>query len=245
MRQDYFNERQSGLNTIAEIRSHIDQDNEHLNFRYEMFTRRFIEVISRAKTFVDAGAEYGFYAYLAVKYMPPNREIHLFEPDLVRYDLLKEFMASYSEVKVYPHAISAGRSEINLYKPVRCGSCTADKSLAQYKGKEITPIKFKAETVALDDLFGNTDIDVLKMDIEGAEILALDGMKSILSKAKTRIFIEIHPEYIESIRQGGLKVFQSSITDYGYRFYHCDEETLKPCSDLGGRVYLVPDGMKP
>lgn len=245
MNQNFPNEREIGLKTISEIRDHIDKNVEYLNFRYEMFTRRFIEVISCAKTFVDAGAEYGFYAYLAVKNMPPDREIHLFEPEPMRYDLLKEFMSPYRRVTVYPQAVAEGGGEIMLYKPISGASCTADSFLSQYRDKEVTPVEFKAETVALDDLFGNMDIDVLKMDIEGAEILALEGMKSILSKGKTRIFIEIHPEYIEGIRQGGLKEFQTAIADYGYRCYHCERDTLTRCAHIGGRAYLVPRGMEP
>lgn len=245
MNRDVFNERESGLRTIAGIRSHIDKGIEHLNLRYETFTRRFIKVISCARTFIDAGAEYGFYAYLAVKNMPSDGEIHLFEPEPVRYDLLKEFMAPYDNVEVYPQAISGRQSEIALYKPVRDGSCTVDRCLAQYRGKEVTPVKFKAETVAIDDLFGDRDVDVLKMDIEGAELFALEGMTSMLSKAKTRIFIEIHPDYIESIRRGGLKDFQAAIANHGYCCYHCDEHFLKPCPHIEGRAYLVPDGMEP
>jgi len=245
MNQDFFNELEAGRKAISEIRDHIDKNVEYLNFRYEMFTHRFIDVIRCAKTFVDAGAEYGFYAYLAVKNMPADGEIYLIEPEPMRYDLLKEFMAPYSRVKIYPNAVAEGGSEITLYKPVRGASSTADSCLSQYRDKEVTPVKFKVETVALDDLFKNMDIDVLKMDIEGAEILALEGMRSILSKGKTRIFIEIHPEYIEGIRPGGLKEFQTAIADYGYRCYHCERDTLTRCPHIGGRAYLVPSGMEP
>jgi len=54
----------------------------------------------------------------------------------------------------------------------------------------------EVETIKLDDYFKdkNIKVDVIKMDIEGAEGLALEGMKKILNENKDiKIFSEIVP----------------------------------------------------
>jgi len=56
------------------------------------------------------------------------------------------------------------------------------------------------------------------MDIEGAEILALIGMKRLLSskKAPRMIFIEIHPVFLDAYKSSVLEV-GNFIKSFGYK----------------------------
>lgn len=245
MTQDFFNEREHGRTVIDTIRSDIDAGTEADNFRYENFAPRFIEILKQAKVFVDAGAEYGFYAYLAVKHMGSDRTIHLFEPEPVRIELLSEFMAPHAGVTIHPMAVSQGSGEAVLHKPKLTVSSTIDPTVAQYGDEALNPVAYTVPTASLDDMFADVDVDVLKMDIEGAEVLAFKGMRNLLAKGKTRIFIEFHRPYVESIEAGGMAMMQAMLDENGYTCYHCEGETLTPCDIERGRVYLVPPGLEP
>lgn len=245
MTQDFFNERDHGMQVISEIRTDIDAGSEADNFRYENFAPRFIDSVKEANVFVDAGAEYGFYAYLAIRNMPKNGVLHLFEPEPVRIELLSDFMQPYPSVTVHPKAVSGSAGVVTLHKPKLTVSSTIDGAVAQYGNEDLTPVAYEVETASLDEVFKGVDIDVLKMDIEGAEVLAFEGMRDILAKGRTKIFIEFHRPYVESIRPGGMALMQTMLDESGYRCFHCDGEALIPCDIERGRVYLVPPGVEP
>lgn len=58
---------------------------------------------------------------------------------------------------------------------------------------------FSVKTLKLDNYFkNNKSPDIIKMDIEGSEIEALQGMETILSEAKPTIFIEVHLDSVDS-----------------------------------------------
>jgi hypothetical protein len=64
--------------------------------------------------------------------------------------------------------------------------------------------------------------DVIKLDIEGAEILALRGMQNLLSsdKAPRSIFMEVHPEFLKQFDSTSEKVILYA-ESFGYRKSYC------------------------
>lgn len=65
--------------------------------------------------------------------------------------------------------------------------------------------------IALDDFLEESIIpDVIKIDIEGAEFLALEGMQRVISRANSKlvIFIELNPCAL-SLRANGKNLWLS------------------------------------
>src|SRR5262249_23116067 len=91
--------------------------------------------------------------------------------------------------------------------------------------------------IALDDFFGQQDaaqlVDIIKMDIQGAEMLALQGMAWLLARSeKLLLFAEFWPL--------GPRRFGVDAADYlatrrrhDSRIYHIDEQarTVTPAAD--------------
>ena len=62
--------------------------------------------------------------------------------------------------------------------------------------------KFSVETTTLDSFYKNKDLDILWIDVQGAEKLVLDGAKKKLEKIKA-VFIEISIKnelYVNSVK---------------------------------------------
>jgi FkbM family methyltransferase len=196
------------------MKDNIDRGSEKEDSRWENFTGTFIEEIKRCRVFVDVGAEWGFYSYLAVKYSPDNCKIFAFEPEPIRYELLKDFFKYYKNVSIYPLAVAEKKESRYIAKPQAGVSATLDLNIAKYPGKKGTNITIN--TITLDDFFKNSDIDVIKMDIEGAEVLAFQGMTDILKKQKPVIFLEMHPHYIESLRKNGIEYLEKLLKENHY-----------------------------
>jgi FkbM family methyltransferase len=151
---------------------------------------------------IDLGANIGYFTLILAKLVGPTGKVFAFEPDPRNLALLKKNVEynNYKNVIIVPKAVSNVNDKCTLY--------TGQKTFGQnkiYKPKNTKTQKFipiDSETVRLDDFFktnGLLDkISFIKMDIEGAEFLALSGMKEILKLNKNiKIFTEAEISYLE------------------------------------------------
>ena len=151
---------------------------------------------------IDLGANIGYFTLILAKLVGPTGKVFAFEPDPRNLALLKKNVEynNYKNVIVVPKAVSNVNDKCTLY--------TGQKTFGQnkiYKPKNTKTQKFipiDSETVRLDDFFktnGLLDkISFIKMDVEGAEFLALSGMKEILKLNKNiKIFTEVETSYLE------------------------------------------------
>ena len=92
---------------------------------------------------------------------------------------------------------------------------------------EHKPKVTKVETIRVDEFLKNykSKIDVVKMDIEGAEFKALKGMKRTL-KDVNYLFTEVNAETIRKAKIS-YNMFLEEIKKYGFEVYYIDEENKK------------------
>ena len=57
--------------------------------------------------------------------------------------------------------------------------------------------------ISLDNYFKDLDVnpDVIKIDVEGAEVLVIKGAKKLITKSKPKIYLSIHPGRINEMGQ--------------------------------------------
>ena len=73
----------------------------------------------------------------------------------------------------------------------------------------------------IKETLGISKVDLLKMDIEGAEFSALLGMEKTLKKDKPLLMIEVHPEQL--IQFGySLQELIDFLGKFNYKFYPID-----------------------
>lgn len=178
-------EQEYGSTTINEITTDISNNQERDSVRWESFTDEFIETIKTSQVYIDCGAEYGFYIRLALKYGPKDIRIVGFEPEPIRFKLLQDSLAAFPNVTIRPEAVADMGSDWSMIK-VAVGVSASFDGFLHPEGN-----RFNVRTIALDDQY--TKVDVIKMDIEGAEDLAIDGMIELLCKSKPVLFTEFHP----------------------------------------------------
>jgi FkbM family methyltransferase len=162
--------------------------------------RLFARVIGPGMTVIDVGAFVGWYTLLAARQVGPYGKVYAFEPDPRNYALLSENLLRnklHERVVVIPKAVcdDTGARTFFLHG--------GDQSRSSLIPSDFPAQKVTVETVVLDDFFGPVmKPDVIKIDIEGGEILALNGMERILSCADRRVklFIECNPS---SLRLAG------------------------------------------
>jgi FkbM family methyltransferase len=171
---------------------------------YESFTAElFKRSLRPGMTVVDGGAHIGFYTLLAAELVGTNGRVFSFEPDSYNFPCLTSNVCKnkYQNVTVIQKAVANKVENTILYQ----SSSTISSSLGNrigmrnfFKGTSIKRVSIQSTT--LDSELQNSPVDVIKLDIEGAETLALMGMPKTLQANRSLIlFLEINPSALQSV----------------------------------------------
>ena len=172
-------------------------DNEH------QFLKKYINEILPNDIVFDIGANIGIYSIHAAK---KAAKVYSFEPDPgFRSRLSKNISINEAKdrISIIEWAVSDSLGEVTLYTDGEAGSSPSLKKVGERGEVEVNMNSL--DTAINEGLIQPPNL--VKMDIEGAEILALRGMKNLLTSnnAPRSIFIELHPVF--------LKRFDSSIKE--------------------------------
>ena len=146
--------------------------------------------------FVDVGANVGNYSVLASRQVGATGLVAGFEPVAGTYARLLEHLAINGAANVIPFnaavAAEEGMAEMAF---------SADSGLSHlgHPGPTGAQQSQRCAVLTLDRvlpaLLGEREIDLMKIDVEGAELLALRGAGQLLRTRRIkRLFIEIFPE---------------------------------------------------
>lgn len=192
-------------------------------------------------TFIDVGANIGVYTLLAASIIKSG-SIHSIEALPRNCDRLRENITlnQLQQVHLYPIAVSNTQGHIWLN--------IADEDSMSFITNQITEKVIRVPTNTLDNLLNIKSSKALalgKMDIEGAELFALQGATSLLQMQSPPVWIL---EVLDSTDSSGCQ--QQDIEDflqaYGYHLYsydvssnHLSSLTLE--SKTGNNVLAIAD----
>jgi FkbM family methyltransferase len=148
-------------------------------------TRIVQALLAPGMCFVDVGANIGYYALLGARIVGPSGAVHAFEPNgEVRTRLVENLeLNGLANVVVYDKAVTRRSGTVRFYTSTWVENSGISSILPgagrSEQGEEVA-------CVSLDDFvatLGPRRIDLLKMDIEGAELEAIEGGRDLLSRA--------------------------------------------------------------
>lgn len=195
---------------------------------YERATRQLIErLLPEGGTFLDVGAHVGFYSLVAARKVGPSGRVFAFEPEPDNFRLLRKNIAENGceNITAVPAAVSVRSGRAEMFVSPQGND---RHSLFRNPGSPVHERKETVDTMTLDDFaasLGWPAIDLVKMDIEGAEPLALAGMSRLLKRSpRLNLIVEFSPgmlaaggfppeRYLESLARHGLSL--SVIEDDG------------------------------
>ena len=160
---------------------------------YESELNYLETILFPSKTFVDIGANLGIYTLVASRIVGPSGRVIAFEPSLQSFLTLKENVSlnGFKNVLAVRVALSDKTGEAFLYH----GSDAGKNSLGSFPCREPKgePVATQSLDEALHQLSVET-VDVIKMDVEGAEELVLRGAKRTVASHRPIVLFEINPE---------------------------------------------------
>jgi FkbM family methyltransferase len=163
---------------------------------YELDTLRLLRgLLAPGQHFVDCGANIGYFTFAAAARVGTTGRVDAFEPDPLNRARLEAHLAangSPTNVRVHAMALSDSAGEATLYHPAESSHNHGEASL--FATGRIATTEYKVATARLDEVLDHPP-HVIKMDIEGAELVALKGMTALLrAAAPPTLVIEHNPE---------------------------------------------------
>lgn len=153
------------------------------------------KLLSPGKVFVDAGANFGIYTVMASKAVGEMGRVISFEPSSRAFPVLMRNIAmnGFKNVLAFPIALADKAGKTSLYHHSAVGS----DALAKDSTFDPNAYAQNIDTESLDNVVRRTSVakvDMIKMDIQGAEELALRGATEILTSMRPVIMFEYHPQ---------------------------------------------------
>lgn len=194
-----------------------------INSVYEPFeTAYFKKEIKNGDVVFDIGANIGYFTLIFAKLVGENGKVYAFEPSPDVFDILKKNVElnGYKNVVLLKKAVSTKTEKIKLYV---CESGASDNHIYNSCDNRQTIL---IDAIALDDWFKNYDgkIDFIKMDVQGAEGKALQGMTNLL---KTRKNIKMVSEFWPTgLIKSGIepKEYLNLLINCGFKLYEMNEQ---------------------
>jgi FkbM family methyltransferase len=155
-------------------------------------TQEMCELLRPGDTFIDVGADFGWYSLNASKAVGPKGKVIAFEPVPDNFKFLKRnFEANHCDnATAEPLAVSNKRDTLTFHLSQ---SNLGDHSMLNASDR---PGNLKVQAVSLDDYLKDYqgNVALVKIDVQGAEGLVLDGMRETLKRyPKMALILEYTP----------------------------------------------------
>ena len=215
--------------------------------KHEPETPYLADLLSGAPVCLHVGASDGRHSYVMTK-VAPEAVIHAFEPSAFAFQVLTRTIAWHGikdRVTAVHAAVSDQPGQMLLVTPRkrsgRMGRAYAYVSEfapegparpdLEDSGMDVQP----TPVVTLDDYCrrnGLTHIDFIRMDIEGAELKALQGASGILDRDRPHVLLEIHPDMLEARFGGSAQEVVKLFAGRGYRMFALNGDRLEERTEV-------------
>lgn len=153
-------------------------------------------------SFFDIGANFGLYSVMLADESTLT-SMHAFEP-LPRniHQLSANLYLNGLDARVQLHnfALSNENGTLELHVDPQSTGVSTLLPDELHRGQQAYQYRIQVETKTFDELFADTQVRAfIKMDVEGAECMVLDGMRQFLDRNKAILQIETTPQTLEQV----------------------------------------------
>jgi len=183
------------MKMVIEPRTYLKR--AYIDKSFEKYTIRFIrKVIKKGMVVVDVGANVGYFTLFLSKLVGKTGNVYAFEPTDYTYKILEKNIKinKLNNIKINQAAVTDRSGYVDFFEGPNNFDVynTIGKRPIHYATKGIHFRKKKVKAIRLDDYFREleiSEIDFIKIDVEGAELNVLKGMKGILINSKDIILL--------------------------------------------------------
>ncbi len=199
------------------------------NFATGLYEKELTDLIEAfvkpGMTVVDLGANVGYYSVLASRLVGTSGRVYAFEPDPDAYQYLRRNVE-----------LNACANVILVNKAVSIRDTVADFIPRQFERGFLSDLptgqaSIRVQTVRLDAFLASAGwppVDLVKMDIEGSETEALQGMRELASRnPRMRLIVELNVSAMRRVG-GSPEALTTALNRLGFETAYVIERRLKP-----------------
>jgi FkbM family methyltransferase len=199
--------------------------------RYE--ARLIRQVLEPGEVFWDIGANIGFFSLVAASVLNNTGRVAAFEPGELTFESLTKNIEInvFKNIDAFKLAVTDREGEATLYS----SRDRADGLANIYAPKEGQTQSQSCRTVFLDKFSPEMELKAphfIKMDVEGAELAALQGAEEVIRRAQPLLLIEMKAENLQMAGTDKAQIPQL-LAPYGYRPAFLSRGQWQATEDLG------------
>jgi FkbM family methyltransferase len=157
----------------------------------------FCDLIEEGETVADVGSNAGLYAIVAAGKLGTTGSVIAFEPNPYNVRWLRRNIEAggHENVEIMQTAIGDSIGTARLWIARLSGEHTLLGSSIEEDGSIEVPV------TTIDSIVAEVgDLDVMKIDVEGAEMMVLEGARESLREHRCKkILCEVHPRHLGTI----------------------------------------------
>jgi FkbM family methyltransferase len=195
---------------------------------YEPVTTHIMQsILKEGMTFVDIGAHVGLFTLPATKWVGEAGRVVAFEPHPDNFAMLsRNAKVNNLHPKLVNAAVSNNAGSVQLHASMFNSGDHQIYHSASRKSIEVSCVK-------LDEFFSSEDrIDLIKMDVQGAESAAFHGMERLLqNNTSLKVIWELSPAQLNDAGADAVSLL-GWLASLGYSFTIIDDVTgdVEPAS---------------
>ena len=192
-------------------------------------TAYFTREIKPGQTVVDMGANIGYFSLIFARSAGTTGRVYSFEPDPTNQALLRRNIALNNYSNVVPEQLAVWKETTTL-ELFQSEENRGDHRTWAVDGRKAVEIK----AVSLDDYFASITKPVhwIKMDIQGSEYQALQGMRKLLERNRgITLYTEFWPMLLERAGSSA-NAMVTLLRDLGFEFFQIEEDSTVTPVDM-------------
>jgi FkbM family methyltransferase len=151
--------------------------------------------LDEIKTFIDIGANYGF---VSLPFVERDAKVYMVDADKTNIDLLKNIYGKRKNIEIIDKAISNVNGTVDFYLDQEYATVSSMDSIGQ-GGTGNNRIKTTVQSITFNSLLSDyvkePEVDLVKIDIEGAEYSLFEAATEQTLKRVKRFLIEFHANH--------------------------------------------------
>jgi len=204
----------------------------------EGMTRLFQTLISRGECVLDIGANIGYYSILASRLVGAKGQVIAYEanPQIAEQLRLNAIENSCKNVSIYKVAVSDYCGNVSFFV---AGHENKGLSSMRDLGGEAEQ-KIKLPCITIDSMLARIPkASLVKIDVEGAELLVLKGMKELISRDRPSIVFEATETFFRQMGYG-LEDVEDFFRERSYGLYEIRGAGVKSINTIPrNQVHII------
>jgi len=186
---------------------------------YEIeFATALAACVTRGAPAYDIGSWHGFFA--GVMAAQGASAVHVFEPLPANADRIRRLVTLNPERSITLHACAVGDRDAEMDLMIMPETSMAKLEASSFQAGETSAERVRVKLVSLDSVIAAGAAPppaLMKIDVEGAEIMVLNGAAATIRAHRPAIFAEVHSSDL-------LRQFRAFLEPIGYAVSHLDTD---------------------